>query len=336
MLTMLELWSNYEPLRLCSLSTLPQVQAIDLDKFKEMQHTHCERVVQTLKKKWFPSVVDIFRTEGGGRGEEGDVPPALLSAASTLMFVQLRELLRASISELLAFFEKYATRGEDDFADESAYVVNEDVTHRPLFMVKMAADGESFTFTPSLSTFGKSVLGIVDHFVAMLNTMPRVESELSRGSSSRLLTVATADEEVVVHAKQRLTEIIELNFAATETMRRVYEPYAYLLSADTEAQVVAFTHADKSLSETTTEVGKYEKARKEADKRSLPAVRFNLLTVSCDAARHVLNSRAVELCDRLRHSVKAAFLSSCNELCSRYMEIFVRLGHHPTTDDEMV
>ena len=61
MLTMLELWSNYEPLRLCSLAKLPQVTAMELEKFKDAQHSHCERVVQTLKKKWYPSVLDIFR-----------------------------------------------------------------------------------------------------------------------------------------------------------------------------------------------------------------------------------------------------------------------------------
>ena len=35
MLTMLELWSNYEPLRLCSLAKLPQVTAMELEKFKD-------------------------------------------------------------------------------------------------------------------------------------------------------------------------------------------------------------------------------------------------------------------------------------------------------------
>ena len=34
--------------------------------------------------------------------------------------------------------------------------------------------------------------------------------------------------------------------------------------------------------------------------------------------------------------MKAAFIATCNDLCSQYMNIFVRLGYHPNTDDEMV
>ena len=34
--------------------------------------------------------------------------------------------------------------------------------------------------------------------------------------------------------------------------------------------------------------------------------------------------------------VKGEFTAKCAELCSRYMEIFMRLGVHPTTEEEMV
>jgi hypothetical protein len=69
-------------------------------------------VVQTLKKKWFPSVVDIFRREGK---DVEEISPSLLAAVSTLMFNQLRTLLAASIDELVSFFERFAM--EDDFSE---------------------------------------------------------------------------------------------------------------------------------------------------------------------------------------------------------------------------
>lgn len=50
------------------------------------------------------------------------------------------------------------------------------------------------------------MLGVIDHFVAMLNTVPRVEAELGNGglNAPRLLSVASADDEIVVMAKLRL------------------------------------------------------------------------------------------------------------------------------------
>ena len=52
MLQMLELWEHYQHFQLCSLTSLPPVVAIEMERFKDMQHSHCEKVVQTLKKKW--------------------------------------------------------------------------------------------------------------------------------------------------------------------------------------------------------------------------------------------------------------------------------------------
>ena len=131
MLTMLELWSNYEPLRLCTLAKLPQVTAMELERFKDMQQTHCERVVQTLKKKWYPSVVDIFRREvGTGGGAPDEINASLLSAASTLMCNQLRALLAASIEQLVQFFEQFETPEEPTDVEPSHEVLHsEDVSY---------------------------------------------------------------------------------------------------------------------------------------------------------------------------------------------------------------
>ena len=83
-------------------------------------------------------------------------------------------------------------------------------------------------------------------------------------------------------------------------------------------------------------MAKYEKARKEIEKRSLPEVRFNLLVIACGTIKEGLMLRAMEMMDRLRLSVKAAFIARVTDLCARYVEIYVRLGQvrdqgsHPT------
>ena len=333
MLTMLDLWSNYEHLRLCTLSGLPQVTAMELDKFKDMQHSHCERVVNILKKKWFPSVVDIFRNEG----RDEDVNPALLAAVSTLMFNQLRNQLAASIDELVAFFEIYFEEPKDEEEPPPETLQSEAVDHRPLFVVKMLVEAESFKFSPSLPTLLKTVLGTIDHFVQMLNTVPRIEAELGKNTGApRLLTIATADEDIVLIAKARLENLIKTNYEATDRMHNVYKPFQYLLTVETEKKVVDFNNTPHQLSEVTTEIGKFDKARKEVEKRSVADVRFTLFTVACGPVKTKLASRAEEMSEKMRMSVKQMFVSKGQELCSRYMEIFVRLGQHPTTEEEMV
>ena len=79
---------------------------------------------------------------------------------------------------------------------------------------------------------------MVDQFVAMMNTIPRIEDELGKGAGgARLLTVASVEEEMVMLAKQRLQALVEKNFALTAQMSAAYAPFVYVLSADTDKKV---------------------------------------------------------------------------------------------------
>jgi len=117
MLQMLDLWGLYSHLLLCNVAPLPPTSPMELDAFKDLQHSHCEKVVQALKKKWFPAVLEIFRREmqqeeeGGGGGAEGS---PLLAAVSTLMSNQLRGLLTASIQALVTFMERYEQTAQEE------------------------------------------------------------------------------------------------------------------------------------------------------------------------------------------------------------------------------
>ena len=110
---------------------------------------------------------------------------------------------------------------------------------RPLFVVKMLVEGDAFKFAPSQGGLVKAVQGVVDQFVAMMNTIPRIESELGKGTAggARLLTVASVEEEMVMLAKQRLQALVEKNFALTAQMSAAYAPFVYVLSADTDKKV---------------------------------------------------------------------------------------------------
>ena len=88
------------------------------------------------------------------------------------MFNQLRQLLTASIDELVAFFEQFAIEEQPtDQPPDDEVLHSEAVDHRPLFVVKMLVEGEGYKFSPSLPTLLKTALGTIDHFVAMLNTV---------------------------------------------------------------------------------------------------------------------------------------------------------------------
>jgi hypothetical protein len=374
MLQMLDLWLLYQDFSLCNVSGLPPVTALEVERFKDMQHAHCEKIVQLLKKKWFPAVLDIFRRESSADKPDGaEEGSPLLSTVSALMFNQLRGLLQSSVAAYVDFFEQVPSPAmtappdpcarlsatltslarpqfaKEEHLDASTIdVLSENVERRPLFVVRMVVEGEGFKFAPSTQGVVKSALSIIDHFVAMMNTIPRIEGEMGKGSQgSRLLTIAAVDEEFVVNARQRLQEIVEMNSELTGTLVQAYRPFAYLLSAETDKKIDEFNRGKHTLQEFTAEISKYEKATKEVQKRTVTDVRLNLLCASTAAVKTKLCSRADELANRMREYIGKQFISkdedvdrqgakltSCAELCERYKEIFVNLSPPAVISEE--
>ena len=109
----------------------------------------------------------------------------------------------------------------------------------------MLVEGDAFKFAPSQGGLTKAVQGVVDQFVAMMNTIPRIEGELGKSTAggARLLAVASVEEEMVMLAKQRLQALVEKNFALTAQMSAAYAPFVYVLSADTDKKVDDFVKA---------------------------------------------------------------------------------------------
>ena len=202
----------------------------------------------------------------------------------------------------------------------------------------MLVEGDTFKFAPSQGGLTKAVQGVVDQFVAMMNTIPRIEGELGKGTAggARLLAVASVEEEMVMLAKQRLQALVEKNFALTAQMSAAYAPFVYVLSADTDKKVDDFVKEKKPLPEASGEIAKFDRAVKDIGKRSLPEVRFNMCAIACHAVKTRLSARAEELAQRMRTAIGSSFVDGNTEICSRYQEMFVRLGHRPSTEEEMV
>ena len=76
----------------------------------------------------------------------------------------------------------------------------------------------------------------------MINTIPRIEGELARGSGAaqKLLAVTALDDAVAVDARARLQAVVEKNFELTNLMVKAYSPYAWLLSAQTDRKIDDF------------------------------------------------------------------------------------------------
>jgi dynein heavy chain len=265
-------------------------------------------------------------TAAGGSAEHD----TLLSAVSALMFNQLRGLLTNSVKTYVSFLQQFTPADDRRTAEGSKGA-------RALFTIKMLVEGEGCKFNPSAGSLAKTLLAILDHFVAMMNTLPRIEGELGRHTAvGNLLAVCTLDDELIAEAKADVQTVVEANMEATGEMLRRYAPYQYLLSAETEKRVEDFNKSDHSLSEHTNEIQRFAKAAMEVGESAPDEVLFNLVCINASAVKQKVANRAHELALSLTAAIGSKFATRDAAICHQYQEMSARLMVHPSSDEEMV
>ena len=91
------------------------------------------------------------------------------------------------------------------------------------------------------------------------------------------------------------------------SLRGYYPDDPEKANQDSHVCIADFNAAGKTLGDYTSEIGKFDKARKEVEKRSVADVRFTLFTVACGPVKTKLASRAEEMSEKMRMSVKQMF-----------------------------
>ena len=331
-LAMLELWSSYEHLQLCTLTGLPQMTAMDLgavprraaDALRARRPDAQEEVVPVGRRDLPP------RREGrrgGGPdaalgGVDADVQPAAAA--------RWRRRSTRWWSSLSASTRPTCASAED------ARLHSEAVDHRTLFVVKMTSRAEAYKFTPSLPTLLKTVLGTIDHFVAMINTVPRIEAEIGKAARRAPSPSPRPTTRSSSRLAKALAEVLEANYECDERMHN-----ARLLALRVPADL---RHREEGRSTSTTPATSSarspprSKSTRRPSRRSRSGRRPSGLHHVHGGVRRGQGEagRARRRDDGPPGRGQGRLHRQGQSLCSRYTDIFVRLGVHPMTEEEMV
>ena len=104
-------WQHYENSLLLDVRLDGSHRTLELDRYKVAQLEHSEGIRNTLRKKWYPSVVETFLSppQDEALGELILAKEQVFKSVSVLMTRHLRGLVETTCSSLAEFYEQFKT-----------------------------------------------------------------------------------------------------------------------------------------------------------------------------------------------------------------------------------
>uniref|UniRef100_A0A663N975 Dynein axonemal heavy chain 3 n=1 Tax=Athene cunicularia TaxID=194338 RepID=A0A663N975_ATHCN len=221
-------------------------------EFEEVIRRHCVEAHNILQNEWIPTCASIFldqKRKWLHFAPENDFDSSqrvesYFHSVSTLMSLQLREMVVNSLEDLLAFFMIH--KDGSDFTEpyqEMQFFVPQILT------VRLSVEEPKIVFEPPL----KECWGLMSHcFKEILHhaeELPKVERFLFPELKRDDLTLSTVkpDELLFTEYVNKLEKIFESNVLGPQKYLNVYRKYSNLLNNSAQQDITDFLKEGHSL-----------------------------------------------------------------------------------------
>jgi len=255
-------WVSYEDQLLLDVRLDGSHRASELDRYKVAQIDHSETVRNTLRKKWYPSIVQTFLNPPPDDGLDALIYSKhhVFKAIGVLMTRQLRGLVETTCVSLARFFEEFQPIPVDQIP--MAIAGKNEVKIMPAFYVKLVVSGNHIRIVPGLDEIESSLSSMLDHAVGACEGFPPLDpsclppyspfsdlepppgedksisvEQLQADSISittqlfdgiegvSALRVARSEEDSIVSTKDRIRAVLAANMAGPRAIVEQYEKY---------------------------------------------------------------------------------------------------------------
>uniref|UniRef100_A0A8C9V6G4 Dynein axonemal heavy chain 7 n=1 Tax=Scleropages formosus TaxID=113540 RepID=A0A8C9V6G4_SCLFO len=339
MLHLQELWfKNFSSLRFVRLEDL---FAANLPLLPEdFEATILARVFLCTPCRWLPRCASLFITHKElwlplvprSRNVTPVSAQEFFSCVATLMSLQLRGLVIASLQELLQFFTMH--QDGNDFGEEY------DITRfeQPQALVlKLRVEEPSIAFQPMLKECWEFIHRSFMEIIRSAVDLPRVECILFPDIRRNNLTLRTVkpDELLVTKIISRAMEIFQKNTVGPNRYLNIYDKYSNLIDDSAKQEINSFLKKKHSLADFTKKIESLQQLEEELASLyiTVPLAMFCLDTVGL---HEELCARTEKLKDRVLTYVVKDNRELNRSVCRRYEEIAERVSTIPQDTEELV
>ncbi|XP_073447159.1 dynein axonemal heavy chain 3 isoform X1 [Aquarana catesbeiana] len=309
-------------------------------EFEELVQKHCLEARATLRNKWIPACASLFMSHKDKwihlvpQNEEDSAVQVqeFFACVSSLMSLQLREMVINSLKDLVSFFNIHK-EGNDfgDTYDEIKFFTPQ------ILIIKLKVEEPKIVFDPVLEECWNLIKHCFLEIIKSAEGLPKVEVELfpDLQMNEIVLSSVRQEESLVSHYVNKTRKIFNMNTIGPQKYLNVYKKYSDLLNQKAQQDVIAFLKEEHSLQAFTKKINNLSQLQGEIASMQItvPLAMFCL-----DALRfnEDLCARAQKLKDRLIQYEVDENRELNISICSKYSKIADRVREVPATTADLV
>ncbi|KXJ28065.1 dynein heavy chain 7, axonemal [Exaiptasia diaphana] len=325
----LDLWHKaFKSLRLVDVNDIQlRPEALELAMFQNVVMRHIEIAKESLLKKWFPEVQNIYY-QGNKRkqvpsNQNAKRLEAFFNAAAVLMTNQLQTLALSSIEDYTRLFcpPEHSTR----------------VLEHPGFIMRLVLEGDTVKFEPDFKDFEVVLLNVYNVMIKAVMVVPRVETKLySEWSGTKKTLKPVISEEIVNDAKAKVCEVIAREMAGPKEHLKFYDKYKDLISKKADADVDQFLLEGHKFNRFAKEVEKFVNLVDDINYNSRKVIRVGMFELHCDELIRALAKRADGLRTKLLQRMSIEHQTLNKKLCEEYEKIAEKALTSPANTEHLM
>ncbi|XP_043943753.1 dynein axonemal heavy chain 3-like [Protopterus annectens] len=338
MLTILNSFhSKYKSFRLINLKELIRMLPLTLDQLVKHITDVTEKKAAQLQSQWLKECCSIINENRDSieswMPQDDEVQRMkrmdhFFASVATLMANLFRIITEETLGDLVNMFEEYK-KGNGYNGDYPESTLGLPVTpHLIIISMKPSFADSDIYFSPSMDEMMTGLNSIVDNIILSVQKIPRPEHLLFQMVDNlevKYISSVQLHEEIVLSAKARIQAVIVSNCNGPNRYFKVYEPYKYLLSLETEITFQKYANKEPLLlRDCRRELDRLKKIAD--DLASLPVfIPMELLLLNCSEITQCMMDRSRQLANIIINKVATVSEKFNRNICKMYDAIVTRI-----------
>ncbi|XP_044288081.1 dynein axonemal heavy chain 7 [Varanus komodoensis] len=332
MLAVLDLWqTSFKDLRLVDkVAFHTRQESMELPFFQNIVVRHMESAKDTLFKKWFPEVQNIYY-----QGNKRKQVPTNASSAQLEAFFNCAAALMTQQLQSLAL---------DSMQDFTNVIVPPPKSARayehPGFIMRLILENDKVVFEPAFSDYEAIFLNIYTVMIKTVNLFPRVETKLyskwpENKTRSLNLRPIILNEILEAHKQKVKDEIAKESIAPIKHLK-LYDKYHELITKQADQDTDQFLSEEHTFEEITGQIAKYQNIRDEIQYCSRKCIRLGMFELHCDELIRSLAKRADAICSKIIAKMFKDHQDLNTRLCDEFEKIAEKALSTPANTHELM